>query len=300
MRVMLVWLVVAYCGGCRRDWQVSAFSSTFFQRLRVPTTTLNNNLRASGNPRVSLSLLSSTTTIRRTTSRLGESNSIDNNNNNDNNNDNNNNDNNSRIIIDSSGTVAASNEHQNQNNNNKKEEDDSIHDNDVRMISTLPSYRELILFTGTTILIWISEPLLSLVDTAVVGLTQTNAVLQVAALGPATTLLDSLQYLTYFLAMATTSEISKYLALGDYRKLQQTTSQLLGLAGLFGLVITALVYTMARRRVKVPPWQEWQPAIVVFERLSRRWHSWGWLPKPIVWPMSIPKPLHWQCFRQVS
>ncbi|CAB9512314.1 Mate efflux family protein [Seminavis robusta] len=108
--------------------------------------------------------------------------------------------------------------------------------------NNLPSYRELFVFTATTILIWISEPLLSLVDTTVVGLTQRNAVVQVAALGPATTLIDSLQYLTYFLAMATTTEVAKYLALKDYRKLQQVTSQILGVAGVLGLLITATIW----------------------------------------------------------
>ena len=98
------------------------------------------------------------------------------------------------------------------------------------------------MFTATTIMIWISEPLLSLVDTTVVSLTQKNAVVQVAALGPATTLIDSLQYLTYFLAMATTSQLAKFLALKDYRKLQETTSQILGVAAVLGVFISAIVF----------------------------------------------------------
>ena len=114
--------------------------------------------------------------------------------------------------------------------------------NNEASLSALPSYKKLVMFTATTILIWISEPLLSLVDTTVVSLTQTNAVVQVAALGPATTLIDSLQYLTYFLAMATTSQLAKFLALKDYRQLQQTTSQILGVAAVLGVGITAIVF----------------------------------------------------------
>lgn len=113
---------------------------------------------------------------------------------------------------------------------------------DESSVSALPSYKKLIMFTATTIMIWISEPLLSLVDTTVVSLTQKNAVVQVAALGPATTLIDSLQYLTYFLAMATTSQLAKFLALKDYRKLQETTSQILGVAAVLGVLISAIVF----------------------------------------------------------
>lgn len=113
---------------------------------------------------------------------------------------------------------------------------------DSTLIPAVPSYKKLIMFTATTIMIWISEPLLSLVDTTVVSLTQKNAVVQVAALGPATTLIDSLQYLTYFLAMATTSQLAKFLALKDYRKLQETTSQILGVAAVLGVLISAIVF----------------------------------------------------------
>lgn len=104
--------------------------------------------------------------------------------------------------------------------------------------TSVPSYRELIVYTSATILIWLSEPLLSLVDTTVVGLTQKNARLQLASMGPATTLIDSLLYLTYFLAIATTNLISRGLVDNDYRQLQRSTSHVMGVAAALGIVTT--------------------------------------------------------------
>ena len=114
----------------------------------------------------------------------------------------------------------------------------------------VPSYRQLIVFCSTTILIWLSEPLLSLVDTTVVGLTQgstRSSTVQLAALGPATTLTDSLLYLTYFLAIATTNRIAAERALPrNYRQLQQTTSHVLGVAVVLGLAVTLVAILGAR------------------------------------------------------
>ena len=115
--------------------------------------------------------------------------------------------------------------------------------------STVPSYRQLLVFCGTTILIWLSEPLLSLVDTTVVGWTcpAATATVQLAALGPATTLIDSLLYLTYFLSIATTTRIAAELAQAQaqtttssegYRQLQRTTSHVLSVAIALGAIVT--------------------------------------------------------------
>jgi Na+-driven multidrug efflux pump len=106
----------------------------------------------------------------------------------------------------------------------------------------VPSYRKLATFCATTVLIWLSEPLLSLVDTTVVGWTQGSAsVIQLAALGPATTLLDTLLYMTYFLALSTTNLLTQGLAERDWRGLQRWTSFLMTVALLVGTSVTALV-----------------------------------------------------------
>lgn len=112
----------------------------------------------------------------------------------------------------------------------------------------LPSYASLIIFTATTILIWLSEPLLSLVDTTIVGLTSASrdAVVQIAALGPATTLFDSAIYVTYFLAIATTNTLAPGLAKKDWKKLRRSTSHIMGLALLFGCFVSAVVFGWGR------------------------------------------------------
>lgn len=130
----------------------------------------------------------------------------------------------------------------------------------------LPSYKQLIVFTATTILIWLSEPLLSLVDTTIVGLTAStkSAVVQIAALGPATTLFDSLIYTTYFLAISTTNQLAPRLAaanslsdknknksknnntINPWKELRQSTSHLLGLAVVFGSIVTAITFAFGR------------------------------------------------------
>eukprot|EP00537_Pseudo-nitzschia_pungens_P002015 CAMPEP_0172357142 /NCGR_PEP_ID=MMETSP1060-20121228/1525_1 /TAXON_ID=37318 /ORGANISM="Pseudo-nitzschia pungens, Strain cf. cingulata" /LENGTH=688 /DNA_ID=CAMNT_0013077659 /DNA_START=308 /DNA_END=2374 /DNA_ORIENTATION=+ len=145
----------------------------------------------------------------------------------------------------------------------------------------LPSYKQLIAFTATTILIWLSEPLLSLVDTTIVGLKASakSAVVQIAALGPATTLFDSLIYTTYFLAIATTNQLAPDLAAaaacetslsaGDvhaesnnfgnddkkianatnanpWRDLRTSTSHLLGLAIFFGSVVSFITFIFGK------------------------------------------------------
>lgn len=108
----------------------------------------------------------------------------------------------------------------------------------------IPSYKTMLLFISTTTLIWLSEPLLSLVDTTVVG--QYSNVVQLAALGPATMLMDSAIYLTYFLAIATTNTVANGLAKQDYRELQTATSQVLGLATLLGAMLTSTIFFAGR------------------------------------------------------
>lgn len=117
--------------------------------------------------------------------------------------------------------------------------------------STVPSYRSLVVFTATTILIWISEPLLSLVDTTIVGMTNSakSAVVQIAALGPATAIYDSAIYMTYFLAIATTNQLEPALVKKDWKKLRESTSHLLGLALLFGAIVSFVTFGFGQQMI---------------------------------------------------
>ncbi|KAL7572761.1 hypothetical protein ACA910_009025 [Epithemia clementina (nom. ined.)] len=107
----------------------------------------------------------------------------------------------------------------------------------------VPTYKKLMLFASTMGLVLISEPLLSLVDTSVVGWTQgAKSVVQLASMGPATTLMDTLIYMTYFLALGTTNLLSEGLAGKRWREVQETTSNILSVAALFGLGLTGFIW----------------------------------------------------------
>lgn len=116
----------------------------------------------------------------------------------------------------------------------------------VQATDKVPSYSKLAKFCATTVIIWLSEPLLSLVDTTVVGFSQgATGVVQLASLGPATTLMDTLLYMTYFLALSTTNLLTQGLAQKDWRGLQRWTSYLLTVALLVGGGVTALMMSPA-------------------------------------------------------
>ena len=108
------------------------------------------------------------------------------------------------------------------------------------------SYKAIITFLCTTVLIWLSEPILSLVDTTVLGRfsssSSTSAVIQLAALGPATMLIDSAIYLTYFLAISTTNQLAKAIAEKDSIGQRKTISHALGIALALGFIITTTMF----------------------------------------------------------
>lgn len=121
--------------------------------------------------------------------------------------------------------------------------------------SKIASYKELLVFISTTIIIMLSEPLLSLVDTTIVGKfastvsMDTGAMrniapetLHLAALGPATMLCDNAFYLTYFLAIATTNQLAKATAKKDHELQVKTTSESLGIASIFGIIIAITIF----------------------------------------------------------
>jgi len=64
--------------------------------------------------------------------------------------------------------------------------------------------KNILFFIFTTTSIWLSESILSLIDVATVGLSAPS-IHELAALGPATMLIDSLQYLSGFLYISTTN-----------------------------------------------------------------------------------------------
>jgi Na+-driven multidrug efflux pump len=65
-------------------------------------------------------------------------------------------------------------------------------------------------------------------------------------MGLATTYMDLLVYMMYFLAIATTTMIAELVALSNYRQLQISTSRLLGFSILCGSLVTAFTLLSAR------------------------------------------------------
>jgi len=134
---------------------------------------------------------------------------------------------------------------------------DTASSSESSSLSKAAPYRELLLFISTTIIIWLSEPLLSLVDTTIVGKFASNTnmasaasmvkgiapeTLQLAALGPATMLCDNALYFTYFLAMATTNQLATASAKSDNSLQIKTTSHALGVASILGLLISVVIF----------------------------------------------------------
>ena len=118
----------------------------------------------------------------------------------------------------------------------------------------LPSYRRILFFVATTVLIWISEPLLSLVDSAAVGRyagehaisapssgPNLSSVVQLAALGPATMLCDSSIYLTFFIAMATTNKLATSFAKKDVEEQITTISHVMAISLAVGAILCLII-----------------------------------------------------------
>jgi Na+-driven multidrug efflux pump len=69
--------------------------------------------------------------------------------------------------------------------------------------------RDIVVFAGPALGLWICGPLMSLIDTMVIG--QTSS-LQLAALGPGTVFCDYLCYIFMFLSIATSNMVATSLA----------------------------------------------------------------------------------------
>ena len=70
-----------------------------------------------------------------------------------------------------------------------------------------PTLQELAAFAGPAIVLWISGPLLTLIDTSAVGLASgaKDSALEIAALGPGGSVCDGATYFYTFLNIATTN-----------------------------------------------------------------------------------------------
>ncbi|KAL9244979.1 hypothetical protein vseg_018690 [Gypsophila vaccaria] len=99
---------------------------------------------------------------------------------------------------------------------------------------------EIIKFSGPATGLWICGPLMSLIDTAVIG--QSSSI-ELAALGPGTVICDYMSYVFMFLSIATSNMVATSLARQDEKEVQHQISILMfvGLScGVMMLLFTKL------------------------------------------------------------
>ena len=139
-------------------------------------------------------------------------------------------------------------------NENREDEESLAKTQAAAPFVGLPSYRRILSFVATTVLIWISEPLLSLVDSAAVGRyagrnaiaasgssLNLSSVVQLASLGPATMLCDSSIYLTFFIAMATTNKLATSFAKYDVEEQITTVSHVMAISIAVGALLFLVI-----------------------------------------------------------
>ncbi|XP_019454217.1 PREDICTED: protein DETOXIFICATION 46, chloroplastic-like isoform X2 [Lupinus angustifolius] len=104
--------------------------------------------------------------------------------------------------------------------------------------------KEIVAFTGPATGLWICGPLMSLIDTAVIG---QGSSIELAALGPATVVCDYMSYVFMFLSIATSNMVATALAKQDREEVQHHISVLLfvGLACGFVMLLFTILFGSA-------------------------------------------------------
>lgn len=93
---------------------------------------------------------------------------------------------------------------------------------------------EIIKFSGPAVGLWLCGPLMSLIDTAVVG---QGSSIELAALGPGTVFCDNTSYIFMFLSIATSNLVATSLARQDKNQVQHQISILIFLGLVFGVLM---------------------------------------------------------------
>ncbi|XP_077246436.1 MATE efflux family protein [Tasmannia lanceolata] len=109
---------------------------------------------------------------------------------------------------------------------------DSNEESGANFESILQELKEIVSFAGPATGLWICGPLMSLIDTAVIG---QGSSLELAALGPGTVVCDYLSYVFMFLSIATSNMVATSLAKKDKNEAQHRISILLFVAFTCGL-----------------------------------------------------------------
>ena len=117
----------------------------------------------------------------------------------------------------------------------------------------VPTILDLCKFGLPTLGIWLLQPILSLIDTSVIGMSAASAssVLELAALGPGIAWIDSSAYLCQFMGMATTNLYAIALSEGDVPKQRKVLSHATILSTALGLILFAIQYVYAKPIVTI-------------------------------------------------
>ena len=107
----------------------------------------------------------------------------------------------------------------------------------------MPTYRSLALFAGPALALWVTGPLMSLIDSSAVGLS--GSVQALAALGPATTFVDGASYLFAFISVATTNCLATAATKGDDEEARLVVATAIRCALRCGLGVMALMLAAA-------------------------------------------------------
>ncbi|XP_022763198.1 protein DETOXIFICATION 46, chloroplastic-like [Durio zibethinus] len=94
--------------------------------------------------------------------------------------------------------------------------------------------KEIVAFSGPATGLWICGPLMSLIDTAVIG---QGSSLELAALGPATVVCDYMGYMFMFVSVATSNMVATSLARQDKNEVQHQISILLFIGLICGFLM---------------------------------------------------------------
>jgi Na+-driven multidrug efflux pump len=106
---------------------------------------------------------------------------------------------------------------------------------------------DLLRFTLPSMGIWLANPILSLIDTSVVGLcgSGADALLELAALTPATALANNTSHAMGFLAVATTGLVARAQARGAHADTQRAVADAVAVAAAAGVALALLLFLFA-------------------------------------------------------
>jgi Na+-driven multidrug efflux pump len=127
------------------------------------------------------------------------------------------------------------------NNNNDQEPQLSMEDGEIldSLRTSTPSFRDCLAFALPALGIYACPPLMSLIDASFIGRVSS---LELAALGPASSISDSAPLPLLFLSIGSTNLIAKAFSKNDQPTLARVSRTALGMGAMGGLVLAMALY----------------------------------------------------------